>query len=151
MGIFVSRNHSQSLSVEIVHFSITLLWGFHTFHLWSYEKSATAVRRSFFFMDFSKQVEIQIMSSPVYRCAATQAQVSPGAAHNSLRGMSAQAILMGIPFPHTLGCPPHVGWSAAKAPSSKTDRSTAFVWWCHASQQDFILGTSFAIRQVAFS
>ena len=49
----------------------------------------------------------------------TKAQVSPGAAQNSLRGLSAQAILMGIPFPHALGCPTQVGWSAVNAPFRK--------------------------------
>ena len=49
----------------------------------------------------------------------TQAQVSPGAAQNSLRSLSAQAILMGIPFPHALGCPTKVGCSAANAPFRK--------------------------------
>ena len=49
----------------------------------------------------------------------TQAQVSPRAAQNSLRSLSAQAILMGIPFPHTLGCPTQVGWSAVNAPFRK--------------------------------
>ena len=34
----------------------------------------------------------------------TKAQVSPGAAQNSLRGLRPQAYLMGIPCPHTLGC-----------------------------------------------
>ena len=48
-----------------------------------------------------------------------KAQVSPRAAQNSLRGLSAQAILMGIPFPHALGCPTQVGWSAANAPFRK--------------------------------
>ena len=60
----------------------------------------------------------------------TQAQVSPGAAHNSLRGMSAKAILMGIPFPHTLGCLPQVGWSAANGALRRLTgvQCTAFVW-----------------------
>ena len=49
----------------------------------------------------------------------TQAQVSPGVTHNSLRGMSTQANLMGIPFPHTLGCPTQVGWLAVNAPFRK--------------------------------
>ena len=42
----------------------------------------------------------------------TQAQVSPGVTHNSLRGLSTQAILMGIPIPHTLGCPVYAGTAA---------------------------------------
>ena len=60
----------------------------------------------------------------------TKAQVSPGAAHNSLRGMSAKAILMGIPFPHTLGCSPQVGWSAANGSLRKPTgvQCIAFVW-----------------------
>ena len=49
----------------------------------------------------------------------TQAQVSPGVTHNSLRGLSTQAILMGIPFPHTLGCPALAGYSAANTPFTK--------------------------------
>ena len=38
-----------------------------------------------------------------------KAQVSPGAAQNSLRSLSAQAILMGIPVPHTLGAQHRLG------------------------------------------
>ena len=63
----------------------------------------------FFLFKFSKKVNFQDLRSPVYREASFIAQVSPGAAQNSLRGLSAQAILMGIPFPHALGCPTQVG------------------------------------------
>ena len=49
----------------------------------------------------------------------TKAQVSPGVTHNSLSGLSTQAILMGIPFPHTLGCPALAGYSTANTPFTK--------------------------------
>lgn len=81
----------------------------------------------FFLFKFSKKVNFQDLRSPVYREASFIAQVSPGVTRNSLRGLSTQAILMGIPFPHTLGCPVYAGTAAANTPFTKA-WSIAFVW-----------------------
>ena len=120
MGKFASRHYLQRFIIEIVHFSISLLWVLHTFHLWSCEESATAVRRSFFSSwIFQSRWKSRSWEALFIEVLLTQAQVSPGAAQNSLCSLSAQAILMGIPFPHALGCPTQVGWSAVNAPFRK--------------------------------
>ena len=142
MGKFASRHYLQRFIIEIVHFSISLLWVLHTFHLWSCEESATAVRRSFFSSwIFQSRWKSRSWEALFIEVLLTQAQVSPGVTHNSLRGMSTQANLMGIPFPHTLGSPELAGYSAANAPFSKAC-STTFVWWWYASRQDYILCSS---------
>ena len=121
MEKFASCHYSQSFIIEIVHFSISLLWVFHAFHLWPREESAATVRRSVFSSwIFQSRWKSRFWEALFIEVPLTQAQVSPGAAQNSLCGLSAQAILMGIPFPHTLGCPPPIGWSAVNAPSRKS-------------------------------
>ena len=122
-------------------FLISLLWVFHTFHLWPCEESVPAFSRSFFLWIFQCKWKFRSCEALFIEVPLTQAQVSPGVTHNSLRGMSTQANLMGIPFPHTLGWPAYAGTTAANTPFTKV-YSTTFVWWCDASQQDFILCAS---------
>ena len=70
MGKFASRHHSQSFIIEIVHYSIFCSECFILFIHGCMKKVQLLSADHFFFMDYSKQVEILVLRSPVYRGAA---------------------------------------------------------------------------------
>ena len=149
MGKFASRHHSQSFIIEIVHYSIFCSECFILFIHGCMKKVQVLSADHFFSWIFQSRWKYWFWEALFIEAPFTQAQVSPGVTHNSLRGLSTQAILMGIPVPHTLGGPALAGYSAANTPFTKAC-STTFVWWWYASRQDFILGTSLTQIETMF-
>ena len=128
MEKFMSCHHSQSFSIKIVQFSISLLRVVHILHQWSKEERSFTILKSFFSINFSDSVEIRIPRNPVYRGAANKSasiawsgsKLTSWFVHlGKLDGNSVS------PYPRM----PATGrvvdgkWAASKA-----DRSTAFVW-----------------------
>ena len=70
MGDFASRHYLQRFIIEIVHFSIYLFESFIHFIYGRVKKVQLLSAGHFFFLGFPKQVEIQVLRSPVYRGAS---------------------------------------------------------------------------------
>ena len=142
MAKLISRHHSQSFIVKnCAIFSFSAMSVSYILSMVICRKCNCRLQIIFPSWDFLNRWKSRPCKALFIEVPLTQAQVSPGVTHNSLRGMSTQANLMGIPFPHTLGWPAYAGTTAANTPFTKV-YSTTFVWWCDASQQDFILCAS---------